>query len=488
MIFASKAFFVFLPVVLILYHLLRSRSHKYGVLLAASWLFYAWLSPQYLWVILLCTVIDYAAGLRIEAAADDRTRKWWLCLSIAANIGLLAAFKYTTFVFDNAVSLARVCGLEAIDRHWDILLPLGISFHTFQGISYTVDVYRRQIRAVRSFLDYALFVAFFPQLAAGPIVRAVEFLPQMVTPPSATARQVADGLHFFVLGLFKKLFIADQLDLLLVTPVFSDPAAFDPATRRWASIAWAAQIYCDFSGYSDMAVGCAKWFGFELPRNFNFPYLATSITDFWRRWHLTLSTWLRDYVYFPLGGSKGGPVRTYFNLMVVFVMCGLWHGATWAWFVYGVYNGVLMSLHRAFDQALTITPRAGGVSPPSVILYLNRFRQTFAWTLIAWFATMLQIVAGLILIRMPNWDAGGIMFRSLFALDEFGAWSAAVPVWVPVLMLFVVVGHLFSGLRDKLCGLLELPSPVRAAVYAAAVVVLVTLSPGVTKTFIYLQF
>ncbi|HJZ53551.1 MAG TPA: MBOAT family O-acyltransferase [Gemmataceae bacterium] len=476
MIFASKAFFVFLPVVLVLYHLLGRRSRKYAVLLAASWLFYAWISPQYLWVIVLCTVIDYAAGLRIEAAADDRTRRWWLGLSIAANLGLLFSFKYVAFVYDNAVSLAHLFGAPLPDRHWDILLPLGISFHTFQGISYTVDVYRRQIRAVRSFLDYALFVAFFPQLAAGPIVRAAEFLPQMSSPPRVSARHVADGLHFFLLGLFKKLFIADQLDVLFVTPVFADPTAYDQATHRWACLAWVAQIYCDFSGYSDMAVGCAKWFGFELPRNFNFPYLATSISDFWRRWHLSLSTWLRDYLYFPLGGSKRGEMRTYVNLMVVFVMCGLWHGATWAWLVYGLYNGLLMSLHRVWDRALSGRAWADAV------------RATWAWKLGAWFVTLLAVAAGLILIRMPGWDGGWLMLRSLLAVDLLSAWSGAIPVWVPLLLVLVVFGHLFSGQRGHVCGLLELPSGVRAAVYTAAVMLLVTLSPGVGKTFIYIQF
>jgi len=476
MIFATKAFFIFLPTVLVVYHLLRGRTHKYRVLLAASWLFYAWLSPQYLWVIVLCTVIDYLAALKIEATASDRARKRWLTVSIAANLGLLVAFKYTAFAYDNAASLAGLCGAPVAGRTWDILLPVGISFHTFQGISYTVDVYRRQITAVRSFLDYALFVSFFPQLAAGPIVRAVEFLPQMATPPSPTARQVADGLHFFVLGLFKKLFIADQLDLLFVAPVFADPAAFDPATRRWACVAWAAQIYCDFSGYSDMAVGCAKWFGFDLPRNFNFPYLAASITDFWRRWHLSLSTWLRDYLYFPLGGSRGSPARTYFNLMLVFVLCGLWHGATWAWLAYGLYNGVLMSLHRVWDRAL-----AG-------VAWADAVRATRAWRLLAWAGTSLAVVAGLILIRMPSWEAGVVLARSLFGLDLLAGWSATVPVWVPVLLGLVALGHLFSGLRGKVCGLLDLPSPVRAAVYAAAAVLLVTLSPGVGKTFIYLAF
>ncbi len=476
MIFASKAFYLFLPTVLVLYHLLRRRQHKYGVLLAASWLFYAWLSPQYLWVIVLCTVIDYAAGLRIERAGSERTRKGWLGVSVAANLGLLFAFKYTTFVYDNAVSLAQLFGAPLHDRTWEILLPIGISFHTFQGISYTVDVYRRQIQAVRSFLDYALFVSFFPQLAAGPIVRAVEFLPQMATPPRVTARQVADGLHFFIIGLVKKLLLADQLDQLFVGPVFADPAAFDPAAHRWACVAWAAQIYCDFSGYSDMAIGCAKWFGFELPRNFLFPYLATSISDFWRRWHLSLSTWLRDYVYFPLGGSRGSAARTYANLIVVFIMCGLWHGATWAWFVYGLYNGLLMSLHRIWDRALTGIPVADAI------------RSTRAWALVAWAGTFLAVAAGLILIRMPSWEAGGIMAHSLLGFDLLTGWSRMIPVWVPVLLVVIAAGHLVGGWRERVGRTFDVPAPIRAAAYVVAVVLLVTLSPGIGKTFIYLAF
>ena len=195
---------------------------------------------------------------------------------------------------------------------------------------------------MRSFLDFALFVAFFPQLVAGPIVRAVEFLPQMVDAAARRRRaQVIDGLHWFLLGLFKKLFIADQL-ALFVDPVFADPARTTRSTHRWAVLAYAVQIYCDFSGYSDMAIGCAKWFGFELPLNFNFPYLATSIADFWRRWHISLSTWLRDYLYFPLGGSRRGTTRTYFNLLVTMTLCGLWHGASWNYVLWGFYNGVLL--------------------------------------------------------------------------------------------------------------------------------------------------
>jgi alginate O-acetyltransferase complex protein AlgI len=475
MIFATKAFLVFLPTVLVLYHLLRRRNHKYGVLLAASWIFYSWMSPQYLWVIIACTAIDYVAAIRIANATGERNRKRWLAVSIIANLGLLFAFKYTGFVYDNAVSLAGLFGGHIPDRTWDIILPLGISFHTFQGISYTVDVYRREIRAVRSFLDYALFVSFFPQLAAGPIVRAVEFLPQMGTPPSPTARQVGEGLHLFMLGLFKKLFIADQLDALFVSPVFGDPAAFDPAAQRWACFAWAAQIYCDFSGYSDMAMGLAKWFGFELPRNFNLPYLTTSITDFWRRWHLSLSTWLRDYLYFPLGGSRGSAVRTYTNLTIIFVLCGLWHGATWAWLVYGLYNGVLMSLHRMWDRAL-----AGNATMTAV-------RNSLPWAILSWAFTLWLIVVGLVLIRMPSWEAGGILVRSLLGGDLVLGWSERIPIWVPLLMLCGLAGHALSRLPAKLIYYMDRPA-FRAAFYTVLVVMLVTLTPGIGKTFIYIAF
>lgn len=474
MIFAGKEFFLFLPVVLLGYHLLRSRKLKYGWLTLASWVFYAWASPGYLWVILLLTGIDFWAGKRIEASDNARVRRRWLILSVVSNLGLLAAFKYTTFAVDNALSLARLCGVTATDRTWDILLPLGISFHTFQGISYTVDVYRRQIRAVHSLLDYALFVAFFPQMAAGPIVRAVEFLPQMVTPPRVTVRQIEDGLRLFVSGLFKKLFIADQLHVLFVDPVFSDPGAYDAAVLRWAAVAWAVQIYCDFSGYTDVAIGVAKWFGFELPPNFHLPYLANSITDFWRRWHLSLSTWLRDYLYFPLGGSRGGPVRTYFNLILVFVLCGLWHGAAWHWLVYGAYNGVLMSLHRVYDQQVG---NAG-------------WRRSWWWAGFAHTGTLYQLVVGLVLIRMTSWAGGWAILGALVGLRHEPVGEPAfvgVPLVVYPLLLLGMAGHLLACL-PKAAPALDRLAPVRGLGYAAAVLLIVTLGPGATKSFIYIAF
>lgn len=473
MIFAGKEFFIFLPVVLLVYHLLPWRAGKYGWLTLASWVFYAWASPGYLWVILSLTGIDWWAGRRIAASDDTRVRKRWLLLSVVSNLGLLAAFKYTGFFADNAVSLAKLCGVTVQDRTWDILLPLGISFHTFQGISYTVDVYRRQIPAVRSLLDYSLFVAFFPQMAAGPIVRAVEFLPQMTSPPKVSAKQIEDGLRLFVGGLFKKLFIADQLHALFVDPVFSNPTAYDAAVLRWAAVAWAVQIYCDFSGYTDVAVGVAKWFGFELPANFNLPYLASSITDFWRRWHLSLSTWLRDYLYFPLGGSRGGPVRTYSNLLLVFVLCGLWHGAAWHWLVYGLYNGVLMAVHRVYDQ------QVGGTG----------WRRSGWWAVLAHAGTLYQLVLGLVLIRMTSWAGGWTMFGALVGLTHAPTGEAAfttVPVLVFPLLTLGVAGHLWALVPKA--GWLDRLAPLRGFVYAAAVVLLVCLGPGATQSFIYIAF
>ena len=476
MIFASKAFLVFLPVVLLVYHLLGRRTPKYAFLLAASWAFYAWFSPQYLWVLLLLTAVDYAVGLKLDRETDDRIRRRWVAVSVVANLGLLAGFKYTAFAYDGGSAVAGWLGYDVRPRGWEIILPLGISFHTFQGISYTVDVYRRQIPAVRSFPDYALFVAFFPQMAAGPIVRAAEFLPQMAAPPAVSAGQVSDGLRLFVTGLFKKLFIADQLDRLFVGPVFADPGAFGPDAHRWAAVAWAVQIYCDFSGYSDMAVGCAKWFGFEFPANFDRPYLATSMPDFWRRWHLSFSTWLRDYLYYPLGGSRRGEARTCFNLMTVFVLCGLWHGATPAWLVYGLVYGALMVAHRVYDRALA------GVG------WADRVRSSPAWQLVAWAGTMVQLLAGLIVIRVPDPAAGETMLRSLFAAGGGAPGPGGVPVWVPLLVAAGMAGHAGSLVRARVRLPVAVPEGVRAVGYAAVVALLVALSPGAGKTFIYIQF
>lgn len=480
MIFACKSFLVFLPVVLLLYHGLGRRDHRYRALLLASWLFYAVVPPHYWLVIVALTLIDYAAGLRIGLAADGRARRRWLAASVAANLGLLVGFKYAPFAYENAVTLAGLLGVPLSPTALSVALPLGISYHTFQGVSYTVDVYRRRIDPVESFTDYALFVSFFPQLAAGPIVRAVDFLPQMATPPGVTRAQIADGVALFAGGLVKKLLIADPLDQLLVGPVFADPFAFPDAVQRWAVVGWAVQIYCDFSGYTDMARGVSKWFGFELPENFALPYLATSIADFWRRWHLSLSAWLRDYVYYPMGGSRGGELHTAANTVALFVLCGLWHGAAWNWLAYGLFNGLLMVLYRAYDRAATGVPA------------WDALRSTAGWALFAWAATALQFLVGLVMIRTTDWSAGLRLVQSLLGQSfepTCGAAGSGMPLPVPVLIACGLAGHAVGLLRRAGVPLpLAWPEPVRMAAAAAAFATVIVFAPGVTKTFLYVQF
>lgn len=473
--FTHWTFFVFLPLVLLGYYLMPRRSLAYLFLLAASWGFYMSWNPWYVWVIVAPTVIDYFAGLLIAAAPTPRRRQLWLWMSIAGNLGLLAFFKYTLFLVNSGCGLMHWLGCAAPQVHWKIILPLGISFHTFQGISYTLDVYRGHVRPVRNFVDFALFVAFFPQLVAGPIVRATEFLPQMVTPPRASAAQVVEGLHWFILGLFKKVFLADRL-AQFIDPVFAAAPAHDAATLRWALVAYACQIYCDFSGYSDMAIGCAKWFGFELPRNFNFPFLADSMADLWRRWHVSLSRWMRDYVYFSLGGGRRGLVRSLVNVVVTFTLCGLWHGASWSYVLWGLYNGVLLALHRLYDAAL------GGIG------WADRLRTSASYRVLAVAVTLMQFLAGLVFIRAGSWADWWRVEQALFGrLPGSAAATNWLPVWVPPLVGLVALEHFLGGLPRG--GVVLRWSPaLRATVYVAAIGLLVVLGPWSTRPFIYFQF
>ncbi|MGE3804574.1 MAG: MBOAT family protein [Gemmataceae bacterium] len=475
MSFASLTFIGFLAVVLLIYHLLRRREHKYTFLLLASWFFYASWSPPLLALLLFITGLNFYAGARIEQSTSPRARKAWLWTAIVIDLCLLSFFKYAGFLVQNSLSVAHWLGWSMSDFTVSIVLPLGISFYTFQAISYTVDVYRGDIKAVGSFRDFALFLSFFPQLIAGPIVRASEFLPQLETPPRVTAQHVVDGLHWIVLGFFKKVFLADQL-AIFVDMVFADPGSFDAATLRWAIVAYAAQIYCDFSGYSDIAIGCGKWLGFELPINFRFPYLSASITEFWQRWHITLGSWLRDYLYIPLGGSRRGQFRTYFNLMLTFLLCGFWHGASWTYAIWGAYNGLMLCVHRVFRLSVD------GIG------WLDRVRASFAYRLGAIFVTFLFYGVGLVCVRSMSWPDAWLVGRTWLGFEAGLTGRFFLPYWVPMLLLLVLAGHLFSGLRAEGCRLLGMPPLVRAACYTVAIVLLVVFAPTKNVPFIYFQF
>jgi alginate O-acetyltransferase complex protein AlgI len=299
----------------------------------------------------------------------------------------------------------------------------------------------------------------------------------MVTPPRVSAAQVTEGLHWFVLGMFKKVFLADRL-AQFVDPVFAAADLYDGGTLRWAILAYTCQIYCDFSGYSDIAIGCARWFGFELPQNFNFPFLADSIADLWRRWHMSLSRWMRDYVYFSLGGGRQGQARALLNLVATLTLCGLWHGASWNYVLWGFYNGVLLALHRLYDGLL------------SGVAWADRVRSSVGYRVAAIGVTFMQFMAGLVFIRTRGWGDWWRCERALFGvLDSTGAsLTSWLPVWVPVLVALVALGHLVGGLRQGRGEVIRWVPALRATVYVAAIGLLVVLGPWSTRPFIYFQF
>ncbi|MBJ71241.1 MAG: membrane-bound O-acyltransferase family protein [Sandaracinus sp.] len=327
MLFHSLDYLLFLALAVAgFWALARHHLVRVSVLFAASCLFYMAWRPEYIVLILGSTVLDWVAGHRIHRASAPRTRKLWLSASLAGNLGLLFTFKYYNFFAVEIGELLTTWGLPVSLPFLEAALPVGISFYTFQTLSYTIDIYRGRLEPAKSFVHFAAFVTYFPQLVAGPIVRASELLPQLQAPPKLDTERLSRGLFLIVTGLVKKVAIADYLALNLVDRVFDQPEMFSGVEVVVALYGFTMQLYCDFSGYTDVARGSAMLMGFELPETFDRPYQATSPADFWRRWHMTLSRWLRDYLYFPLGGSRVGPIRAYFNLGLTMFLVGIWHG------------------------------------------------------------------------------------------------------------------------------------------------------------------
>lgn len=428
MAFHSAHFLLFFPIVLAVYwSLRRNAALRVGFLLAASYYFYMSWNAAFAGLIFASTLLDYVAGSRIAAASNPRVKRLWLAISLTGNLGTLFVFKYYNFFLESFASGASAMGWSLSPTQHSLLLPVGISFYTFQTLSYTTDVYRGELAPARSFWRFALFVAFFPQLVAGPIVRASTFLPQMDAAPRFDDRAAERGLGQILAGIFKKVCIADLLGVTLVDPVFSDPSGYGSWTVWMAMYAYAFQIYYDFSGYSDVAIGAARMLGFELPINFNRPYLATSLRDFWRRWHISLSTWLRDYLYVPLGGGRGSAWRTARNLAIVMLLGGLWHGAAWGFVLWGAAHGLMLGAGRLFHSASGID--ADRCDQP-LVSRVARIVVTF------------HLAAGcFVMFRAVNWEATTQYFAALVRLAPgardvsplaFAALAAAMLLeWTP---------------------------------------------------------
>lgn len=344
--FNSLSYLLFLAANVVLYYLMPPRWRN-GLLLVSSYFFYMCWNPKYALLMLLSTGVTYACGLLVDRSVWGK-RRLWLAASLVLNLGILFFFKYFNFVSSLVARSLALAGLSVAAPSLDVLLPVGISFYTFQALGYTIDVYRRDVPAERNFLDYALFVSFFPQLVAGPIERSGNILHQLKETHPFRLENLRDGLLPVLWGLMKKMVLADNL-AVLVNTVYQAPGERTGAELALATAAFAFQIYCDFSAYSDIARGSAKMLGFDLMENFRCPYLATSIQDFWRRWHISLSTWFKDYLYFPLGGSRCSKGRHLLNLMIVFAVSGLWHGAALTFVAWGLLNGLYQVISQLLD-------------------------------------------------------------------------------------------------------------------------------------------
>ena len=343
MLFNSIEFFLFLPMVFVLYWFVFNKNLKTQnfLLLLSSYIFYGWWDLRFLSLIFLSSIVDYFIGLNLPNLNSNRKQKLLLFCSVAFNLTLLGFFKYYNFFVDSWINLLNSIGYQ-IKSIWtlNIILPVGISFYTFQTMSYTIDVYRKKLKPTKNFLSFASFVSFFPQLVAGPIERASNLLPQMLKKREFKYEQGVQGFRLILWGLFKKVVIADSI-APTVENIFTNYQDFGGVTLWLGAIYFAFQIYCDFSGYSDIAIGTSKLFGIELISNFKFPYFSRNIGEFWRRWHISLSTWFRDYMYIPLGGSKEGKWKSIRNIFLIFLVSGLWHGANWTFVFWGLFHSIL---------------------------------------------------------------------------------------------------------------------------------------------------
>jgi alginate O-acetyltransferase complex protein AlgI len=465
-LFTQLSFFAFLAVLTGIYWGLSSNRNRKLLLLFASYAFYSAWDWRFLSLILLSTVVDYFVGLRLEATDSKQRRKLLLLLSLAVNLGMLGFFKYFNFFADGLQQLLSLVGLEADWNTLNIILPVGISFYTFQTLSYTIDVYRKELAAEKNFSNFALFVAFFPQLVAGPIVRAKDFLYQLSDSKRFSEIDFRWVGTLFMIGFIKKAVIADNL-AIFVDAFYANPASFSSFDAWVAVCAYAAQIYCDFSGYTDMAIAVAGLLGYRLHPNFATPYVATDISDFWRRWHISLSTWLRDYLYIPLGGSRHGELNTYRNLMLTMLLGGLWHGASLNFVFWGGMHGLGLSIQRIWAN-----------SPRKV-------------TLPTWLASMLTLIFVILLwvpFRAANFDTSWQVLLLLFSFTPAQAAGETQAVALACGLIFMLVLHHCRNKKIFFSFWRNAPTWVYAISFGSVFALSLALRALDYQPFIYFQF
>ena len=482
MTFTSLTFLIFFVMVFALYWSLRTRTAQNFLLVTASYVFYGWWDWRYCLLMIAASFLDFFVGLGLNRAEVPWKRRLLLICGLSGNLGMLGFFKYFNFFAENFQLLAAQLGWSVDDVTLKVVLPVGISFYTFQTMSYSIDIYRRKMRGTTHLLEYLSYVSFFPQLVAGPIERATHLLPQFFKERVFSGAQAADGAKQILWGLFKKMVIADNL-APLVDAAFSNAPGYNGPELALATVFFAFQIYCDFSGYSDMAIGVAKLLGFDLMRNFAYPYFSQSVGEFWRRWHISLSTWFKDYVYFPLGGSRVGPSRMIFNVMVTFVLSGLWHGASWNFLLWGALNGagVLPDILR---------PRHSHRNPGDIpvgqpgLAALGKVFLTFAFICLGWvFFRAATFADALLILKRIGLSLGGLQ-----------AWGGLLARHDPtngrILILIALLVAIEWWKRRYIHPLFfeHWPAPARWLAYTVILWAVVYLGTYGSSQFIYFQF
>lgn len=478
MVFNSYTFIVFFAIVLALYSLPFIWKVKKNILLVASYIFYAAWNPPFILLLWLSTVVDFHVGKALYTQNNKHKKRLLLVISLIGNLGMLCFFKYGSFLLENFVHLVNAFGLDYHPAPANIILPAGISFYTFTTLCYTIDMYKKESKPVKSLLDFSLFVTFFPHLVAGPIVRPEQLVPQFESPRNTTRKQLFEGLFLLSLGLFMKVVLADSMLAGSANAVFNSHDALSSLDAWMGVLAFTGQIFFDFAGYSTCAIGAALCMGFILPQNFAFPYAATGFSDFWRRWHITLSSWLRDYLYIPIGGNRNGRMRTYINLMITMLLGGLWHGANWTFVAWGGLHGLYLWVEKFFTDRKKDLGKPKSSSANSGITGFIYALFTFLLVNITWvfFRASTFAGAGKILIAMFSFADGAKPLLATLAIIK-----------IAVIVMLTVIVHWLMRNKSTLDVAYKLPWWLTGIGWSLMLILLIW-SQESGGSFIYFQF